>query len=46
MATMLGSSMAGASSRVTSTPNGARFAGFSTNALMTRVSRTGLVLRR
>ena len=41
MATMRGSSMGGVSSRVMSSPNGARLAGSSTNALMPRVSRTG-----
>ena len=41
MATMHGASMAGPSSRVMSSPNGARLAGTSMNSLMSRVSPTG-----
>ena len=46
METIRGSSMAGPSSRVMSSPNGARLVGFSTNALMPRVSPTESMLRR
>ena len=46
MATMRGSSMTDVSSRVMSSPNGARLIGSSTNDLMPCVSRTGSMLRR